>query len=131
MTLPPKTPLEATFKILYRPSVVFRTVRRLLASVGLACLAAALPSRPASADALRVHVADGACPSTELLRQKLVPLFPDAELAFDANLPATSGAREATVRDLGTRYAVELPGLTRQLEIQRATALERARVAAV
>jgi len=97
----------------------------------LACSAAV-----ARADEVRVQVEADACPSAALLEQKLAPLLPGVTLAFAApsSSPSSSPpspAQSVSVSDLGERYAIEVAGLSREVQDPARDCVERARVAAV
>jgi hypothetical protein len=107
--------------------------RRLWQIFGLLCGVAALPVRAQTgAPDVQVQLAADACPSPALLRQKLQPLLgEDATLAIDAAPEDRVGAVQASLRDLGDRYALEVEGLSREVGDRARDCIERARVAAV
>jgi hypothetical protein len=107
--------------------------RQLWQIFGLLCGVAALPARAQTgAPDVQVQLAQDACPSPALLRQKLQPLLgEDAALAIEAAPGDREGAVHASLRDLGDRYAIEVEGLSREVGDGARDCIERARVAAV
>jgi hypothetical protein len=107
--------------------------RRLWQIFGLLCGLAAVPGRAqTAAPDVQVQLADDACPSPALLREKLQSLLgEDAALAIGAAPGDREGAVHASLRDLGDRYAIEVEGSRREVGDGARDCVERARVAAV
>jgi hypothetical protein len=109
-------------------------VSRLWRTLGLA-VSVWLVGSPLRADGpwLHVRVDEGSCPSAQVLRDKLEPLIDDdaGELEVSSSGLLRAGVVQAFVRDLGTRYVVEVDGLRREIGDSARDCVERARVAAV
>lgn len=94
-----------------------------------------LVGSPVRADGpwLHVRVAEGGCPSAQMLRDKLEPLIDDdaGEWEVSSSGLLRAGVMQASVRDLGERYVVAVDGLRREFEDSAHDCVERARVAAV
>ena len=122
--------LELPGEILYAYVDVLRVWRALSLAV---CVW--LVGSPLRADGpwLHVRVAEGGCPSPQMLRDKLEPLIDDdaGELEVSSSGLLRAGVVQASVRDLGERYVVEVDGLRREFDDSAHDCVERARVAAV